>query len=103
MSEKQDEHSVPFYPDHVTLEAKVALGFAILVIIFGVIGLLSPLGLGAPADPMDTPASHETGMVFLVSVSITEVHPQDDWRINSCNFNSADGNLALPGHKTRIK
>ena len=56
MDENQSEKSVPFYPDHVVLEAKVALVVGILVIITGVLGLFVPVGVGAPADPMDTPA-----------------------------------------------
>jgi len=57
MSEKQEENSVPFYPDHFNQEAKVALGFGILVVLTGVLGLFFPVGLGAPADPMNTPNS----------------------------------------------
>jgi quinol-cytochrome oxidoreductase complex cytochrome b subunit len=65
MSENQSEKSVPFYPDHVALEAKVALGFGILVIIIGIIGLFAPVGLGAPADPMDTPDHVKPEWYFL--------------------------------------
>jgi quinol-cytochrome oxidoreductase complex cytochrome b subunit len=65
MSENGSEKSVPFYPDHVALEAKVALGFGILVIIIGIIGLFAPVGLGAPADPMDTPDHVKPEWYFL--------------------------------------
>ncbi len=65
MSENQSEKSVPFYPDHVALEAKVALGVGILVIIIGIIGLFAPVGLGAPADPMDTPEHVKPEWYFL--------------------------------------
>jgi len=65
MSENQPEKSVPFYPDHLALEAKVALGVGILVIIAGILGLFFPVGLGAPADPMDTPAHIKPEWYFL--------------------------------------
>lgn len=65
MSENGSEKSVPFYPDHVALEAKVALGVGILIIIIGIIGLFAPVGLGAPADPMDTPEHVKPEWYFL--------------------------------------
>jgi len=48
MTDKKEQGSVPFYPDHIGLEAKVALAFGVLVIIIGVIGLVTPLGVGDP-------------------------------------------------------
>jgi cytochrome b6-f complex subunit 4 len=65
MTENQSEKGVPFYPDHVVLEAKVALGVGILVILIGIIGIFFPVGLGAPADPMDTPAHIKPEWYFL--------------------------------------
>jgi quinol-cytochrome oxidoreductase complex cytochrome b subunit len=65
MSEQKHEEGVPFYPDHLTLEAKVALGVGILVVIVGIIGLFIPVGLGAPADPMDTPVHIKPEWYFL--------------------------------------
>lgn len=65
MSEQKHEDSVPFYPDHLTLEGKVALGVGILIVIIGIIGLFIPVGLGAPADPMDTPAHIKPEWYFL--------------------------------------
>lgn len=65
MSDQKHEEGVPFYPDHLALEAKVALGVGILVVIVGIIGLFLPVGLGAPADPMDTPAHIKPEWYFL--------------------------------------
>ncbi len=65
MSEEKQENSVPFYPDHAALEAKVALGVGILVLIIGAIGLFIPVGLGAPADPMNTPTHIKPEWYFL--------------------------------------
>ncbi len=76
MSENSSEKSVPFYPDHVALEAKVALVFGILVIIIGVIGLFSPVGLGPPADPMDTPDHVKPEWYFLSLYQLLRYIPE---------------------------
>ncbi len=68
--------SVPFYPDHLALEAKVALVFGILVIIIGVIGLFAPVGLGAPADPMDTPDHIKPEWYFLSLYQLLRYIPE---------------------------
>lgn len=76
MTEDKQEKSVPFYPDHLALEAKVALGVGIIVLIFGVIGLFMPVGLGAPADPMDTPAHIKPEWYFLSLYQLLRFIPQ---------------------------
>jgi len=59
------ENSVPFYPVHVSNEAKVVLGISVIAIVIGLIGLFSPVGLGEPADPMNTPAHVKPEWYFL--------------------------------------
>ena len=76
MSEKQEENSVPFYPDHVIVEAKVALGFGILVVLIGVLGLFFPVGLGTPADPMDTPIHVKPEWYFLFLYQLLRFIPK---------------------------
>lgn len=76
MSEKQEENSVPFYPDHVTVEAKVALGFGILVVLVGVLGLFFPVGSGTPADPMDTPIHVKPEWYFLFLYQLLRFIPK---------------------------
>lgn len=60
-----EEESVPFYPDHVSTEAKVVVGVSALALIIGLIGLFYPVGLGEPADPMNTPAHVKPEWYFL--------------------------------------
>ena len=60
-----EENSIPFYPEHVGNEAKVVLGVAVVAIVIGLIGLFSPVGLGEPADPMNTPAHVKPEWYFL--------------------------------------
>jgi quinol-cytochrome oxidoreductase complex cytochrome b subunit len=76
MSEKQEENGVPFYPDHITVEAKVALGFGILVVLTGVLGLFFPVGLGAPADPMNTPIHVKPEWYFLFLYQLLQFIPK---------------------------
>jgi quinol-cytochrome oxidoreductase complex cytochrome b subunit len=76
MTEKHDESGVPFYPDHLTLEAKVALGVGILVILVGVVGLFYPVGIGEPADPMDTPAHIKPEWYFLSLYQLLRFIPE---------------------------
>lgn len=59
------ENSVPFYPDHVTNEAKVVVGVTIIALVVGIIGLFYPVGLGEPADPLNTPAHVKPEWYFL--------------------------------------
>ena len=61
----EEQESIPFYPDHVRTEARVTMVLLALTVIVGVIGLLLPVGLGAPADPMDTPAHTKPEWYFL--------------------------------------
>ncbi len=76
MADNNQEKSVPFYPDHVALEAKVALGVVILVVTIGVIGLFVPVGLGDPADPMVTPAHIKPEWYFLALYQLLRFIPE---------------------------
>jgi quinol-cytochrome oxidoreductase complex cytochrome b subunit len=62
---QSSENNVPFYPDHVSKETKVVVGFSVLVLLVGLIGLFAPVGLGDPADPMNTPAHVKPEWYFL--------------------------------------
>ena len=62
---KLDERTVPFWPDHLLYEAKVAMWFGVVLLIIGVIGLFNPVGLGEPADPMVTPEHTKPEWYFL--------------------------------------
>jgi ubiquinol-cytochrome c reductase cytochrome b subunit len=62
---KDKEESIPFFPDHVLTEAKVVAGMVVIALIIAGIGMLSPVGLGDPADPMDTPLHVKPEWYFL--------------------------------------
>ncbi|UCD43168.1 MAG: hypothetical protein JSV69_06130 [Chloroflexota bacterium] len=65
IEQQAKETTVPFYPDHVSLEAKVVIGVSIIALLVGLIGLFAPVGLGEPADPMNTPAHVKPEWYFL--------------------------------------
>ena len=78
MSENQnpEEKSVPFFPDHLLYEAKVALWFGLILVVVGIIGFFSPLGLGEPADPMVTPEHTKPEWYFLALFQILKYVPK---------------------------
>ena len=57
--------TIPFFPDHVTTEAWVSFGVLVLLVVVGVLGQLYPIGLGEPADPMNTPLHAKPEWYFL--------------------------------------
>jgi cytochrome b6-f complex subunit 4 len=71
-----DEKTIPFFPDHITTEAKVAVGILILTFIVGAIGLFAPVGLEAPADPMETPAHTRPEWYFLFLYQLLKYVPR---------------------------
>ena len=78
MSEKQiEDESIPFYPDHVKTEFYVTLGILVLVFIVGILGLSIPVGLGAPADPLNTPEHVKPEWYFPGPLPAAQIHPQD--------------------------
>jgi len=72
----QGEKTIPFFPDHIGTEAKVALGLLVLVVLVGVLGSISPIGLEPPADPMDTPAHAKPEWYFLFLYQMLKYLPK---------------------------
>jgi len=75
MSDKEIK-SVPFYPDHISSEAKVVAGIVFVALVFGVLGLLSPVGIGDPADPLNTPAHVKPEWYFLALYQLLKYIPK---------------------------
>lgn len=71
------EESVPFYPDHVGKEAKVVLGFTLIAVLIGLVGLFLPVGLGEPADPLNTPAHVKPEWYFLALYQLLKYIPKN--------------------------
>ena len=74
ISEQKD--TIPFFPDHITTEFVVTVGIMVIVVILGVVGLFSPVGLQDPADPMNTPAHVKPEWYFLALYQVLKFIPK---------------------------
>ena len=75
MTEKT-EKTIPFYPDHVRTEARVVMIMILIAFVFGVLGLIFPVGLEDPADPMNTPEHVKPEWYFLAVYQILKYIPK---------------------------
>jgi ubiquinol-cytochrome c reductase cytochrome b subunit len=73
----ETKDSVPFYPDHVRTEALVVAGVALVVLAVGVAGMIWPVGLEAPADPMNTPLHVKAHWYFVFLQEMLKFIPKD--------------------------
>ena len=76
ITSKEDEESIPFYPDHVKTEAKVVVGLLVLTLIIATVGMISPVGVGDPADPMNTPLHVKPEWYFLALYQLLKYIPK---------------------------
>ncbi len=73
--ENKPEDSIPFFPDHIRTEFYVVLGILAIVFVIGIIGQLMPVGLQAPADPLNTPLHVKPEWYFLSLYQILKKIP----------------------------
>ncbi len=71
-----EEKTIPFFPDHIWTEAKVVIIILILMILVGIVGLISPIGLEPPADPMVTPDHVKSDWYFLFLYEMLKYVPK---------------------------
>jgi cytochrome b6-f complex subunit 4 len=71
-----EKDSIPFFPDHVRTEFRVVLGILVVVLAVAVWGLIQPVGLGTPADPLDTPAHVKPEWYFLALYQLLKFIPK---------------------------
>ena len=72
----KQEGSIPFYPDHVSTELKVTIGILSVVVFVGILGLFIPVGLGDPADPLNTPEHVKPEWYFLALYQLLKFIPK---------------------------
>ena len=60
-----DDEPVPFFPNHFMTEFRVALWITGIFVVIGAIGMFRHIGLGDPADPLNTPAHVKPEWYFL--------------------------------------
>jgi quinol-cytochrome oxidoreductase complex cytochrome b subunit len=71
-----EQDSIPFYPDHVRTELRVAYVVLAIVVVVGIVGQLIPVGLGDPADPLNTPAHVKPEWYFLALYQVLKFVPK---------------------------
>lgn len=72
----KSKETIPFYPDHITTEAWVALGFFLLLVVIGILASFNPIGLEEPADPMMTPDHVKPEWYFLALYQMLKYVPK---------------------------
>jgi cytochrome b6-f complex subunit 4 len=81
-----EKGNVPFFPNHFMTEFYVVLGILILAIVVGTLGMLFPVGLGAPADPLNTPLHVKPEWYFLGLYQLLKYVPPTVLGINGPMF-----------------
>jgi cytochrome b6-f complex subunit 4 len=72
---EQEKDSVPFFPNHFMTEFYVVVGIVVLAIVIGALGMLSPVGLQPPADPLNTPLHVKPEWYFLALYQMLKYVP----------------------------
>jgi cytochrome b6-f complex subunit 4 len=73
--EHKSEDTIPFYPDHIKTEFYVVIGIMVVVLIIGIIAIANPVGVGEPADPLNTPLHVKPEWYFLSLYQILKKIP----------------------------
>jgi len=71
-----EEKTIPFFPDHIRTEAWVTAGILALAVLVGILGMITPVGLEPPADPMDTPTHVKPEWYFLFLYQMLKYVPK---------------------------
>ena len=72
---EKEQDSIPFFPNHFMTEFYVVIGIVVLAIVIGALGMLFPVGLQAPADPLDTPLHVKPEWYFLALYQLLKYVP----------------------------
>ena len=83
---EQGKDSVPFFPNHFMTEFYVVLGIVLLAIGIGALGILFPIGLQPPADPLNTPLHVKPEWYFLGLYQLLKYVPPTVLGINGPMF-----------------
>ena len=72
---EEKKESVPFFPDHFRTEAYMVIGIVALALVVGILGMLFPVGLQEPADPLNTPLHVKPEWYFLALYQLLKFVP----------------------------
>jgi len=70
-----EKDSLPFFPHHFMTEFYVVVGIVALAVVVGVLGMLFPVGLQPPADPLNTPLHVKPEWYFLALYQLLKYVP----------------------------
>lgn len=73
---QEEEKTIPFFPNHLWTEAKVAIGMLLIAGMIGVFAIWNPIGLGPQADPMTTPPHTQPEWYFLFLYELLKYVPK---------------------------
>jgi len=73
--DKQDK-TIPFFPDHFMTEFWVAVVIIVIAVAVGVVGMIYPVGLGDPADELNTPDHVKAEWYFLALYQLLKLVPK---------------------------
>jgi len=90
-----EKDTIPFYPDHFMTEFYVIIGIIVLAVIVGILGMMNPIGLQEPADPLDTPLHVKPEWYFLALYQILKYIPPKILGIDGTIFGVTSILLAL--------
>lgn len=78
MTETQDKKSgtIPFYPDHLKTEVRVVWILVGIAVGIGILGLVAPVELEEPANPMVTPDHVKPEWYFLALYQLLKYIPK---------------------------
>lgn len=74
--DKTKDETIPFYPDHIRTEFYVTVVVFFVIVIIGLVGMYAPVGLGEPADPMNTPGHVKPEWYFLSLYQLLKYIPK---------------------------
>jgi quinol-cytochrome oxidoreductase complex cytochrome b subunit len=74
-TEHSQQDTIPFFPDHVRTEFYVVLGVLAVVLVIAIVGMIKPIGIGEPADPLNTPLHVKPEWYFLALYQILKKIP----------------------------
>jgi quinol-cytochrome oxidoreductase complex cytochrome b subunit len=81
-----EKDSVPFFPHHFMTEVYVVIGITVLAAVVGALGMLFPVGLQDPADPLNTPLHVKPEWYFLALYQLLKYVPSTVLGINGPMF-----------------
>ncbi|MFZ5910570.1 MAG: cytochrome b subunit of the bc complex [Chloroflexota bacterium] len=92
---EEEKDSVPFFPNHFMTEFYVVVGITVLAVVIGALGMMFPVGLQDPADPLNTPLHVKPEWYFLALYQLLKFVPPSILGINGPMFAVVSIILAL--------